>query len=278
MFILHRSSFIIGVMGFASQIKVLFRLFLLFTVLVAVALISAITTIRLTIHGHQETMPNLVGRSGQSAQRLASGLGLDYIVEGKLYSSEHPADQVVSQEPPPGTRIKVGQHVHVLVSLGAPRAPIPDLVGATGRAAEITVVERGLTIGDVVSVHWPAGPARETADINVVVAQEPPPSTEAHSPAINFLISLGPPPAAYECPDFVGRPVQEAQRTIEAAGFKVGEVTQIWQGGTATVGTVLTQSPAPGSKIGLGAAFVFQVAAPPENPAPAAIAPTPQSR
>jgi eukaryotic-like serine/threonine-protein kinase len=252
-------------MSLASQIKALFRLFLLFTVLVAVALISAITTIRLTIHGHQETMPNLVGRSGESAQRLASGLGLDYIVEGKLYSAEHPADQVVSQEPPPGTRIKVGQHVHVLVSLGPPRAPIPDLVGASSRAAEITVVERGLTIGDVVSVHWPAGPSGETAESNVVVAQEPPPSTEAHSPAMNFLISLGPPTAAYECPNFVGKPVEEARRTIEAAGFKVGEVTQIPQGGAAAVGTVLTQSPAPGSKIGQDATFAFQVAAPPEN-------------
>jgi len=262
-------------MGLASQIKTLFRLFLLFTVLVAVAMISAITTIRLTIHGHQETMPNLVGHSAESAQRLASGLGLDFIVEGKLYSAEHPADQVVSQEPPPGTRIKVGQHAHVLVSLGAPRAPIPDLVGATSRAAEITVVERGLTIGDVVAVHWPVGPSGEAAETNVVVAQEPPPSTEAHSPAMNFLISLGPPSAAYECPNFAGKPVEEARRTVEAAGFKVGDVTQIPQGGTAAVGIVLTQSPAPGSKIGQDATFVFQVVGPPESPTAPPGAPSP---
>ena len=260
-------------MSLASQIRALFRLFLLFTVLVAVALISAITTIRLTIHGHQETMPNLVGRSVESAQRLASGLGLDFIVESKLYSAEHPADQVVSQEPPPGTRIKVGQHVHVLVSLGPPRAPIPNLVGASNRAAEITVVERGLTIGDVVAVHWPAGPAGEAAESNVVVAQEPPPSTEAHSPAMNFLISLGPPAAAYECPNFVGRSVAEARRTIEAAGFKVGEVTPIPT--NAAVGTIVNQTPAPGSKMGPDATFVFQVAAPPENlPTPTGTPPT----
>jgi len=262
-------------MGLASQIKTLFRLFLLFTVLVAVALVSAITTIRLTIHGHQETMPNLVGRSAESAQRLASGLGLDFIVEGKLYSAEHAADQVVSQEPPQGTRIKVGQRVHVLVSLGSPRAPIPDLVGASGRAAEITVVERGLTIGDVVAVHWPPLPSGEAADRNVVVAQEPPPSTEAHSPAMNFLISLGPPNVAYECPNFVGQPVGEARRTIEAAGFKVGEITQIPQGGAVAIGTVLSQTPAPGSKIGPDARFVFEVAGSPENPTAPPSAPPP---
>ena len=48
-------------MSVRERIRTLFRLFLLTTVLVTVALVSAITTIRLTIRGHQETMPNLVG-------------------------------------------------------------------------------------------------------------------------------------------------------------------------------------------------------------------------
>ena len=63
-------------MGVANRLRSLFRLFLLFTVLVAVALLSAITTIRLTIHGRQENMPKLVGVSLESAQRITSGLGL----------------------------------------------------------------------------------------------------------------------------------------------------------------------------------------------------------
>jgi len=252
-------------MGVASQIKTLFRIFLLFTVLVAVALVTAITVIRFTIHGHQETMPELVGRSAESAQRLASGLGLEFIVEGRVYSGGHPADQVISQEPPPGTRIKVGQHVHVLVSLGSPHAPIPNLVGASTRAAEITAVEHGLTIGDVVAVHWPAEQSGEAVDSNAVVAQDPPPSTEAHTPAMNLLISLGPPTPAFECPDFVGKPLDEVRRIIQTAGFTVGEITQM-PTNTAAPGTILTQSPAPGSKISQGAAFVFQVAAPPETP------------
>jgi len=261
-------------MGLASQIKTLFRLFLLFTVLVAAALVSAITTIRLTVHGHQETMPNLVGRPAETAQRLASGLGLNFIVEGKIFSNEHPADQVVSQEPPPGTRIKVGQHVHVLVSLGSPRAPVPDLAGASSRAAEISVVERGLTIGDVVAVHWPGGSDSEGADRNVVVAQDPPASAEAHSPAVNLLVSLGPAAPAYKCPDFVGKPLEEARRVIQAAGFKVGEATQV-PTANATAGIILTQTPAPGSKIDPEATFVFQVAAPPESPTTPPGAPQP---
>ena len=68
---------------------VCFGSFLLFTVLVAVALLSAITTIRLTIHGRQENMPKLVGISLESAQRITSGLGLELKVEDKIYSTQY---------------------------------------------------------------------------------------------------------------------------------------------------------------------------------------------
>jgi multisubunit Na+/H+ antiporter MnhE subunit len=63
-------------MSLRERIGSLFRLFLLFTVLVTAMLVSAIMTIRLTIRGHQETMPNMVGLSFDYAQRMASELGL----------------------------------------------------------------------------------------------------------------------------------------------------------------------------------------------------------
>src|SRR5208282_4053379 len=72
-------------MGVRNRLRSLFRLFLLFTFLVAVALLSAITTIRLTIHGRQENMPKLVGVSLESAQRITAGLGLELKVEDKIY-------------------------------------------------------------------------------------------------------------------------------------------------------------------------------------------------
>ena len=73
-------------MGVRDRILTLFRLFLLFTVLIAVALISAVTTIRFTIHGHQETMPNLVGQSLEAGQRVANGLGLEIKIEGRVFN------------------------------------------------------------------------------------------------------------------------------------------------------------------------------------------------
>jgi serine/threonine-protein kinase len=240
-------------MSLRERIGILFRLFLLCTVLGTVALLSAIMTIRLTIRGHQETMPNMVGLSFDYAQRMASGLGLEMKVEDKLFSTQFPAQAIVSQMPPPGTRIKIGQHVHVLVSLGPPQVVIPNFVGTSVRAAQITAIQRHLTLGDVAGIHWPnAGPDQ-------VVAQDPPPeSAELRSPAVDILVSVGETPKAYLCPRLIGRPIAEVRRSLEKAGFKVTDVTFITTE-NGPRGIILTQSPAPGSKIGSDAVFSFQV-------------------
>ena len=240
-------------MSLRERIRSVFRLFLLLTVLVTVALISAIMTIRLTIRGHQETMPNMVGLSFDYAQRMATGLGLEMKVEDKLFNTQYPPQAIVSQMPPPGTRIKIGQHVHVLVSLGPPRVAIPNLVGTSIRAARITAIQRNLTLGDIVGVHWPQ------SEPDLVVAQDPPPeSAEVRSPAVDILVSVGEAPEAYLCPRFVGQPIAEVRRSLEKAGFIVAGVTSITTE-SGPRGIIFTQSPAAGSKIGSDAVFSFQV-------------------
>jgi serine/threonine-protein kinase len=240
-------------MSVRDRLRALFRLFLLFTVLLAVALISAITTIRLSIRGHQETMPKLVGMPLETAQRLASALGFELKVEDKLFSTEYAANQIVSQMPPPGTRVKMGQHIHVLVSLGPPQVTVPNMLGSSVRAAKITALQRGLTLGDIAIVHWPG------VEPEQVVAQDPPPATTAvRSPAVNLLVSLGDGPQSFLCPSFLGQPISDVRRILEKSGFKVGQVAGV-PADAAQKGVILAQSPPPGSKIGPDTAFDFQV-------------------
>jgi serine/threonine-protein kinase len=229
-------------------------MFLLLTVLVAVGLLSAITTIRLAIRGHQEIMPNLVGMEVEAAGRIAKTRGLELKVEDKLFSTQYAANHIVSQMPPQGTRLKVGQHVHVLVSLGAPRVPIPNLIGDSLRVARIKAIQRGLNVGDVATVHG------SEAETDRVLVQDPAASSaEVRSPSVSLLVSLGKAPEAFLCPSFIGRPLAEARRALEQAGFKIETVIPI-PTATTLKGTILTQSPPPGSKIAADAAFTFQVA------------------
>lgn len=257
-------------MGLLSRIRTMLRLLLLFAVLATVALVSAITTIRMTIHSGEEKAPNLVGLSLEDAERRAGSLGLGIKVEDHLFSSKYAENHVASQAPSPGDSTKAGQDIHVLVSLGTPRVPVPDLVGESVRAAQVTAVQGGLTLGDVAAVHW-SGVATDG-----VVAQEPPPTAQpARSPAVNLLVSLGEPAPEFVCPDFVGTTVPRASSQITAAGFTVGEVKPATSPAPAPVtttaapptqpavsasGTIINQWPAPGSKVSAGAVFSFTVA------------------
>jgi len=241
-------------MSLRDRIRTLFRLFLLFTVLVAVAMISAITTIRLSIRGRQETMPQLVGAPVDAAQRVTSELGMVLKIEDKVFSSKYTLNQIVSQQPAPGTRIKVGQHVHVLVSLGPPRVAVPNLVGSSLRAAQISAIQRGLSVGNIAVLPW------RGAGADQVVAQDPlAAAPDVHSPVVNLMVSLGEPQPAYLCPNFVGQRLATVERELEKAHLKVGEVTPI-PTDVAPKGSILFQSPPPGSKIGTDAVFAFQVA------------------
>ncbi len=240
-------------MSLQDRIRSLFRIFMMLTVLFAVGLISAITTIRIAIHGHQTTVPDLTGVPADRAERTLSGLGLGISVEDKLYS-QYAANQIVSQVPAAGTRIKTGQRVHVLVSLGPMQATVPNLVGTSIRAARIAALQRGLTVGDLAAVHQPG------TDSDQIVAQDPAPeNTSVRSPAVNLLVSLGPPAAEYLCPSFVGHPIGDVRQELSKVGLKVGQITPV-AGSARPANTVLSQSPLPGSKVASDTVFTFQIA------------------
>lgn len=235
-----------------ERIRFLFRLVLLFAFLAAVAVISAITTIKLTIQGNQEVLPKLVGVSLAKADHMAGGMGLEVKVEDKLFSDKYAANEIISQEPPPDTKVKAGQHVHVMVSLGPPRIVVPNLVGSSVRVAQIVAVEKGLAVGHVVEVHWPSSPGGR------IVAQDPPANAaEIRSPAIDFLVSAGEQPLAYVCPKFIGMNLAQAQTILQGAGFSISKVNPA--AGGAASGVIVGQSPTPGSKISAGDAFTLSV-------------------
>ncbi|MFZ3213185.1 MAG: penicillin-binding protein, partial [Terriglobales bacterium] len=68
--------------------KRFFQLFLLALVLVAVAMISALTAMRLAIHGRQARVPKVVGMTVAEARKAAAAVGLLLDREGGFYSRD----------------------------------------------------------------------------------------------------------------------------------------------------------------------------------------------
>ncbi len=124
--------------------KSFFRLILLALVLLVVALVSALTAMRLAIHGHEVAVPDLVGQSPAAARMIAEQSGLEITVERQYYSSTVPEGKILSQLPPAGNQVRRGWQVRVAESLGPQRVEIPNVTGQSQRIANINIRRRGL--------------------------------------------------------------------------------------------------------------------------------------
>ncbi len=238
---------------------------LLALVLVSAAVLSAIGTIRLSLRNLEDTIPALVGLSVEEGQELLRPYRIEVKVEDQLYSEQWEAGRIISQAPSAGSKVKMGQSAYVLVSLGKQTVPIPNLVGKTLRAGQITLFQRNLTLGEVARVYSSGSQA------NQVLAQEPA-STHlgAHRPNVSLLVSLGENPTSFLATDFIGRSLQQAEADLENSGLPKASVTLEFTQATSE-GRVLAQIPLPGAKVGRHALFEFRVSThspPPNEPAP----------
>jgi beta-lactam-binding protein with PASTA domain len=196
--------------------KAFFRIVVMGLVLVAVALISALTAMRIAIHGGEVNVPNLAKLTPAEAERICLNNGLLTVVDGQFYSPSIAEGRIVSQSPTAGTRVRRGYRVHLGQSLGPQRTTVINVVGQSSRAADLNLNERGLEVGTVATVHLPDVPEDQ------VVAQSPPGnSTSAESPKISLLVGAAREPKAYVMPNLVGRHTDDASALIAQAGLKV---------------------------------------------------------
>jgi beta-lactam-binding protein with PASTA domain len=216
------------------------RMALLVFILAAAAFLSAITAMRIAIHGREVNMPNLVGKNVAEANGLLRSRGLVLRVADHIYS-ELPINVVVRQSPPPGMLMKVSQQGHVVLSLGQRQLQIPLLEGNSLRASRIELLRAGLQVGEVSGISTPDEPA------DTVILQTPRPGGGAATPRVDVLVSQGQRDSAYVMPHLVGLNEIEAQHRMDIAGLrrKVNYVTAPqWPHGA-----VIDQTPLAGQRI-----------------------------
>ena len=229
-----------GALNLRKRLEELGQMALLVFILASAAFLSAITAMRIAIHGREVTMPNLTGKSVVEATSMLRSRGLVLRVADRVYS-ELPLNVVVRQTPPAGLLMKESQQAHVVLSLGQRQLQIPLLEGNSLRASRIELLRAGLQVGEVSAVTMPDKPADE------VVIQTPRPGTGAATPRVDVLVSQGPREAAYVMPHFVGMTEADAQRRLDASGLrrKVNYVSAPqWPHGS-----VIDQSPLAGSRL-----------------------------
>jgi eukaryotic-like serine/threonine-protein kinase len=251
--------------------KPFLRFAILALTLVFVALGSALTAMRFAIHGQEVEVPALVGLAPVDAGRLLSGLGLQLEIERQYYSPRIAEGRIMSQLPLPGAKVRRGWQVRVAQSLGPQRVAIPDVTKQSERAAEWNIRRRGLDLASTAEMQLPGVPADQ------VLAQSPTSNaSQVAAPKTSLLVTVASDPPAYVMPALVGQPLGNASRTLQDAGFKLGNVTVAPPPATTTVdnpapsifnappqpspaSVVVVQNPPAGQKVLAGAMVNLEV-------------------
>ncbi len=142
------------------------------------------------------------------------------------------AGRVVRSDPAPGGRALRGHAVTVVLSSGPPPVPVPAVTGRSADDAQAAVRAAGLQpkVSEQPSTEVAAG---------TVISQLPAGGTARRGSVVTLAVSSG--PAVVEVPGVRGLSVDDARRTLEAAGFRV-KVRSL------PIGTVFLQSPRAGTR------------------------------
>ena len=138
----------------------------------------------------QAEVPNVVGLSLSQAIATLHAKGLN--ANPTIVSSDAPENQVIHQNPAPGSSVTKGSSVELQVSNGPPQVSIPPVVGETAQQAVIDLQAAGFQVtqqyqsvndasedGLVLSQHPDGGTtAAKGSTVTIVIGQSsPPPGT-----------------------------------------------------------------------------------------------------
>jgi beta-lactam-binding protein with PASTA domain len=241
-----------------SSIVNFFQIASMLMLLVAVALLAAITTMHFAIHGAEVQVPSLKGMTVAEARSETAGLGLNLDVDNRYYSGDVAPGHILSQSPEPGTVVRREWQVRVAESLGPQKVDVPDTVGVQQRVANLELRRAGLEVASI--ARLPYSKAAE----GTVLAQDPPAhAQDIAQPSINLLVAAidDEAPDGYVMPDMVGLPVVTAQAALLKVGIKSATpvyvsvpVGPIGSGNALPVqpvkpGAVIAQAPAAGARV-----------------------------
>jgi serine/threonine-protein kinase len=188
-------------------------------------------------------LPNVVGKTFEDASGILQKAGFPAQQGESRFHRTIPANVVIQEDPPAGSRQKRGTTVVLALSAGQKTAEVPVTTNMSQQQARIAIENTGLTLGNV---------TEQLADAprGLVIASTPQAGTRIQLPGtVDIVISKG--PASVQMPDLYGRSVGEARSMVEQLGLRIAGVSR----DTSSLqpeNTVIRQLPQAGQTISAG--------------------------
>jgi serine/threonine-protein kinase len=183
--------------------------------------------------------PGVLDLSQAAAAAKLDKAGLDLDVSGQDYSETVARGAVMRTDPKAGERIRKHGTVHVVISLGPERHPVPDVKGMTLDQAQAALQDAHLAFGRTIGKY-----SEKVAQGEVITADPAPGTKQRRDTAVDLVVSKGRKPI--RIPDFTGKPAAAAKKALTRLGFKVDDATQQFSD-AVPAGRVITQSPSGGT-------------------------------
>ncbi|RME68350.1 MAG: PASTA domain-containing protein [Nitrospirae bacterium] len=225
-------------------LRTILQVALYFGVFSVALLISSYLTFRFISAGEDVTVPDLRGKTLIEANKLVAERKLYLKIETETYSVDVPEGHIITQNIPPGTKIKEGRTLRVIVSKGPKRASMPLFVGLDIDEAREQASKKGIKIRRILRVHSIQAPE------DVVIAQRPT-EDEPGEDWVVLLVSSGPFGRTFVCPDFTRMTLEEAKRIAD----RLGLVLELEGFGS----TIDRQNPAPGYLVKAGETITLKL-------------------
>ncbi|MEU9356626.1 Stk1 family PASTA domain-containing Ser/Thr kinase [Streptomyces sp. NPDC048301] len=197
--------------------------------------------------------PNVVGSTVAEAQRLADNAEVTLSVGSKEPCANQAKGEICSQQPSPDSRMDIGGTVTVVVSTGAPKVEVPDVLEKSEDNARKALEDKGFTVNvkteesdstpDTVIKQDPEGGSKAEKDTEVTI-------TVAKEKLLDLPV--------------LNRTYAEAEAQLRAIGFT--NISQQYVDGDQPKDTVVGQTPEGPSKQAKDTQIVLKVSKGPAQP------------
>lgn len=231
------------------MLKSLFNWKVLLNLLVAIGIFIGLVWLTFrwleyhTNHGQEIPVPNVINKSVHDAVKILEDTGLDYEVDSAAYNPKYRPLQVLKVYPSPGSRVKDGRAIQLMVNpkSWAPVA-VPDVINKYSGLAFQRLEQVGLKVSD--TIYEPS--IQKDAVLRILFkGNSIKPGTKIpRFSVIDVVVGSGP-MRNIAIPNLVGLTVKEAKSVIARNLFEVGLVDHE-DGGNDDSDIVYYQDPASG--------------------------------
>lgn len=176
-----------------------------------------------TNHDDSKTVPSVLGKSLEEAQKVLSDAGFAVEIQDSTYNASLKPFQVIRQIPDEDEVVKSNRTVYLTINRGAPPlVDMPNVEGYSFRNAELVLKNAGLILGD--TTFRPDFAKNSVLEQLYNGAPIQPGAKIRQGSAISLVIGNGLGNRVVAVPDLVGLTFAEAKGILDAGGIMLASV------------------------------------------------------